>query len=137
MLLVYVAYLRDPLAEGLYVDPLDLLIALCFPALSYTSITTTALIIVAHGLLRPVYGTTFISLELSGVCDLQCQFCADAPILTDEALNLLAKEAEDDYSIQKFDLCWAQECPFKLRVDYEPCVSLQEEATRDAKERQK
>lgn len=98
MLLVHVAYLRDPLAEGLNVDPLDLLIALCFPALSYT-FTATALIIVAHGILRPVYGTIFSSLELSGVCDLQCQFCADASILPDEALNLLAKEAEDDYSI--------------------------------------
>ncbi len=90
MLLVYVAYLRDPLAEGLNVYPLHLLIALGFPTLS--DIFTAALIIVAHDLLRPVYGT-FISLKLSGVCDLQCQLRADPAILPDEALNLLAKEA--------------------------------------------
>lgn len=63
MLLVYVAYLRDPLAECLYVDPLDLLIALGLPALSCTSFTT--LIIVAHDLLRCVDGTTLISYELT------------------------------------------------------------------------
>jgi hypothetical protein len=135
VLLVHVAYLRDPLAKGLNVDPLDLLIALCFAALSYT-FTTAAIIIVAHGILRPVDSTTLFSLKLSGVCDLQCQLCADAPIFPDEALNLLAEEAKDDNSIQKFNLCWTQECPFKLRVDNEPCVSLQEEAAGDAKERQ-